>query len=152
MLTLQELSDRREIDDLLVAYCHAIDSHDWDALDQVFTPDAIIDYEECGGPRGIFPEIKTFLAKRLPDFVYKQHIVSTSLVIINGDRASGRTTCTNPMGLREAGGSIRQMSFHLWYIDEFVRTPEGWRIAHRREQLSHTVDVPWAADLPANPR
>ncbi len=33
----QELSDRLEINDLLVAYCYAIDFHQWDELDALFT-------------------------------------------------------------------------------------------------------------------
>ena len=60
-LSIQEISDRLEIQDLLVAYSHAIDSHDWDALDDVFTPDAVIDYTEMGAPRGNLTETKAFL-------------------------------------------------------------------------------------------
>ena len=40
----QELSDRFEIQDLLADYCHAIDSQNFSALDDIFTEDAIIDY------------------------------------------------------------------------------------------------------------
>ncbi len=146
MLSLQELSDRREIEDLMVAYCHAIDRHQWDELDAVFTPDAVIDYRVFGGPIGPYPEIKRFLADALPAFAYQQHIISTSQVRIDGDRATGRTTCTNPMGLRLADGSIHHMSFHLWYIDVFVRTADGWRIAERSEEVSHTLNVPEKLD------
>ena len=49
VLSLEEISDRFEIQDLLVAYCHAIDTRNWDALDDVFTADAVIDYTEMGG-------------------------------------------------------------------------------------------------------
>jgi hypothetical protein len=52
MLTIEEMSDRLEIMDLLASYSHAIDQRDWDALDDVFTPDALIDYTEMGGSRG----------------------------------------------------------------------------------------------------
>ena len=51
-LSPQELSDRLEIQDLLVDYSHAIDTRDWDALDDVFTPDAFIDYSAFGGSTG----------------------------------------------------------------------------------------------------
>lgn len=142
MLSLQHLSDRSEIEDLMVAYCHAIDRHQWDELDAVFTPDAVIDYRVFGGPIGPYPEIKRFLAASLPAFAYQQHIISTSQVRIDGDRATGRTTCTNPMGLRLDDGSVHHMSFHLWYIDAFVRTAQGWRIAARSEEVSHTLNVP----------
>ena len=52
MLSQQEISDRLEIQDLLTAYCDAIDSQNWDALDDIFTPDAIIDYTDAGGAKG----------------------------------------------------------------------------------------------------
>ena len=48
-MSLEEISDRLEIQDLLVAYSYAIDSRDWAALDDVFTPDAHIDYTVFGG-------------------------------------------------------------------------------------------------------
>ena len=52
MLSLQEISDRLEIQDLLTRYSFAIDQRDWDALDSVFTEDARIDYSESGGAAG----------------------------------------------------------------------------------------------------
>jgi hypothetical protein len=141
-MTLQQLSDRREIDDVLIAYCHAIDSHRWDELDDVFTPDAFIDYTVFGGPKGHYPQIKQFLAEALPSFAYAQHNIATSRITLNGDRAAGRTICTNPVGVREADGGIRHMVYALWYVDELARTPAGWRITNRREEISHTLNVP----------
>ncbi len=47
MLSQQEISDRLELQDVVHAYSHAVDARDWDALDEVFVPDAVIDY-----PRG----------------------------------------------------------------------------------------------------
>ena len=43
MLSLAEISDRLEIQQLLVDYSTAIDSRRFDDLDKVFTPDAYID-------------------------------------------------------------------------------------------------------------
>src|SRR5580692_5606052 len=45
--SLQELSDRLEIQDLMVAYSYAIDHRQWEDLDDVFTADAIIDYSQA---------------------------------------------------------------------------------------------------------
>ena len=52
MMSLQEMSDRLEIQDLFARYSFAIDDRNWDALDSVFTPDAAIDYTETGGAKG----------------------------------------------------------------------------------------------------
>ena len=43
MLSLAEISDRLEIQQLLVDYSTAIDTRRFDDLDRVFTPDAYID-------------------------------------------------------------------------------------------------------------
>ena len=43
-MNLQEISDRMEIQDLMVDYCYAVDHRDWDAFERLFTPDAVIDY------------------------------------------------------------------------------------------------------------
>jgi len=51
-LTLQQVSDRIEIDDLLIRYTKAIDDKDWALLDTVFVPDADIDYTTSGGIAG----------------------------------------------------------------------------------------------------
>ncbi|MEC7091299.1 MAG: nuclear transport factor 2 family protein, partial [Pseudomonadota bacterium] len=49
MISHQELSDRMEIQNILALYCEAIDNRDWEALDNFFTEDAIIDYTATGG-------------------------------------------------------------------------------------------------------
>jgi hypothetical protein len=55
-MSIEEISDRLEIQALLTRYTIAIDTHDWELLDTVFTPDAWIDYESSGGTKGNYPE------------------------------------------------------------------------------------------------
>ena len=58
MLSLEEISDRLEIQQLLIDYSTAIDRKRFDDLDRVFTPDAYIDYRVTGGIDGRFPEVE----------------------------------------------------------------------------------------------
>jgi hypothetical protein len=51
-MTLEEISDRIEINDLLVRYTVAIDEKDWELLDTVYTPDAKVDYTSSGCIKG----------------------------------------------------------------------------------------------------
>ena len=44
MMSLAEISDRLEIQQLVVDYATAIDQRRFDDLDAIFTPDAYIDY------------------------------------------------------------------------------------------------------------
>ena len=55
MLSLEEISDRLEIQQLLVDYSTAIDHRRFDDLDGSSPPDAYIDYRAMGGIDGNFP-------------------------------------------------------------------------------------------------
>ena len=52
MLTLREMSDRMEIQDLLVRYAHAVDTRDWPLFRELFTADAVGLIRELT-PRGV---------------------------------------------------------------------------------------------------
>ncbi len=136
-LSLQQISDRLEIQDLLVDYSHAIDTRDFDALDDVFTPDAHIDYAEMGGSAGSLQETKDFLKDAMKGFSSFQHMVATSKVVFEGpDLAKGRTICHNPMVVDKGEGKTHVFFCGLWYRDTFVRTEQGWRIKERYEEKS----------------
>ena len=144
MLELQEISDRLEITDLMVRYAHAVDTRAWDTFDQIFTPDAVIDYTVFGGPRGTVDEIVTYLGSVLPAFPAFQHLIANPLLDIDGDTATGRTMCFNPMGVARAEGDPgepRMFFCGLWYLDRFVRTEAGWRISERVEEKSWTHNM-----------
>ncbi len=145
-MSLQEISDRMEIQDLLVAYSYAIDTRDWDALDDIFTPDAHIDYTAFGGSAGNLGETKAFLAEAMPMFRSFQHMVATSKIEIDGDTAHVKTICHNPMVMNLGEEKVQVFYCGLWYVDEMVRTPEGWRIKTRAEEKSYVHNMPGVGD------
>jgi SnoaL-like protein len=133
MLSLEEISDRLELQQLLIGYSEAIDRRQFDELDAIFTADAYIDYRATGGIDGQYPEVKEWLAEVLPQFFsVNAHMLGLPAIRIDGDRASARTFCFNPMVLKGEKPSVMQVG--LWYVDEFVRTPEGWRMSRRVEE------------------
>lgn len=132
-LTLQEISDRFEIMDVLTDYCTAIDHKDIDALDLIFTKDACIDFSKAGGPNADLQTIKKFLIENLGDLP-RQHMISNHKIKIQGDQAKVRCLCHNPLELPKQGASCEVMLWGLWYKDKFVRTPEGWRIERRETE------------------
>ncbi len=138
MLSLAEISDRFEIQQLLIDYSTAIDQRRFDDLDRVFTPDAYIDYRAAGGIDGQFPEVKAWLAEVLPNFPAYSHMLGNFDVRIDGDAASSRTIYFNPMVLNAEAKQV--LFIGIWYDDEFVRTPDGWRVrpARRDEVLRQT--------------
>ena len=139
MLSQQEISDRLELMDLMVRYAHAVDTRSWDDFDHLFTPDAIIDYTAFGGSKGTLSETKAYLASVMPGFPGSQHLIANPLLTIDGDSATGRTMCFNPMAVarpEDDPGENRVFFCGLWYLDTFRRTADGWRIASRSEEKS----------------
>ena len=132
MLSLEEISDRFEIQQLMIDYSNAIDQKQFDNLDRVFTPDAYIDYRVTGGIDGRFPDVKAWLKEVLPNFPAYYHMLGNFDVRIDGDSASSRTICFNPMVFNAEEKQI--LFVGIWYVDEFVRTAEGWRMSKRVEE------------------
>ena len=141
-LTIQEISDRIEINDLLIRYCTVVDARDWDAFGEIFTADAIVDYSAMGGSRGGLKQTVEYLRKAMPGFVAHQHMIANSAVQLSGDTATARTMCHNPMVLGAGGDGTHVFFCGLWYCDKLVRTPEGWRIAERIEEKSYFHNLP----------
>lgn len=128
------LIDRLEIQDLLTRYCKAIDTKDWNLLDTCFVPDAHVDYTSSGGVAGAYPEVRAWLAQVLPNFPMSQHTIGNFDVSIDGDRASSKVHFYNPMGRPKSDGTLSLFWIGGFYVDELVRTADGWRIAKRIEQ------------------
>ena len=148
-LALQEISDRLEINDLLVRYTRAIDGKNFALLDEVFTPDAQLDYTQSGGIAGRLPEVKTWLARALSVFPETLHMIGNTEVELSGDTARARTAVYNPMFFKNADGSRHHFAIGAYYVDVLTRTPRGWRICERREEHAFTEGaLPPALKIP----
>ena len=142
MLSLQEISDKLEIQQLFTDYADALDTLQIDKMDDVFTPDAYIDYRAMGGVDGKYPEIRDWLKASLKNFSNYYHMVGNVSIKVTGDTATSKIVCFNPMGCPMPDGSTQMMFLGLWYLDELVRTPKGWRISKRVEQECYQYNVP----------
>jgi hypothetical protein len=131
MLSLEEISDRLEIQQLLAAYCTAIDAGRFDELDQLFTDDAEIDLSVTGGAYGPFGEVKAWLIETLSSMGAYMHLVSNIDLRLTGDTATARTACVNPLVLDSKSNAVYLICF--WYEDEFTRTSGGWRFRKRTQ-------------------
>ena len=141
-MDIQEISDRLEINNLLIDYCSAVDAKSFADFDRIFTPDALIDYTALGGIRGSVAEIKEYLGRVMPHFGATQHLIANSRVWVEGDTARARTMCHNPMEIPLPGSGTQIAFYGLWYVDRLVRTAQGWRIAERVEERSYDFNVP----------
>jgi len=138
-MSLQEMGDRLEIDDLLTRYATAVDTKDWGLYASCFTPDASLDYTAAGGIKGTFPEVKDWLAQVMPSFPMTQHLVANRVIQIRGDTATARSCFYNPMGMSDGKGGMVLFFDGGYYNDTLVRTKDGWRISERVEETSYTT-------------
>ncbi|MBY8966556.1 nuclear transport factor 2 family protein [Algiphilus sp.] len=150
MLSLQTLSDRVEIEAIMVDYVNAIDTRDFAALERVFTPDAWIDYTAMGGIKGHFPEVQAWLAQVLPHFPAYYHLIGNVAITLEGDQARSRSACFNPMTVRLEEGTEQTFFLGLWYHDQWQRTEAGWRIRERVEEKCFDHNVPAALAVGAS--
>ncbi len=140
-LSLQEISDRMEIQDLLYDYAEIIDQKNFDKLRDIFTEDAFIDYSVYGGAVGGLEAIIDFLKEAMTIFPNTQHLNANMQIKVDGDTGSGKIMCFNPQEMDLGEGSQTYM-LGLWYIDQYQRTEAGWRIKRRVEEKSWKFNVP----------
>ena len=145
MLSQQELSDRFEIQDLIFHYSHLIDQKLFDDLrTAVFTEDAHIDYSVFGGSVGDVDETIGFLKDAVTNEVFpnSQHLNANIQVTLDGDQAKGRVMCFNPMEMTIGEDNTQTYFIGLWYVDEYRRTGDGWRMCRRVEERSWVFNTP----------
>lgn len=131
-MTPQQAADLAEIQQLIFRYAWLIDGRDFDGLDAVFAPGAVVHYNVFGGVKQSFPEVKTFLRMGLSLHRVTQHQMSTPLVELAGDTATARTY-GNLVHVQELlDGKPSYVVQHAIYHDALARRPEGWRITSRR--------------------
>jgi len=141
-LSLQDVTDRFEIQDLLARYCFAVDDRDWNAYRALFTPDAVIDDTVTGGVRSGVEEHVTYLKRALSKIPLSQHSISTQLLDIRKDEATARVTCLCPLVVDLGDGKTQVFFMGVWYRNKLVRASSGWRLSELREEGVWSHNVP----------
>lgn len=141
MYTMSEISDRLEIHELYAQYVHAIDAGDQATLENVFTPDCILDWSHAGGPKETWATAKNgpMLKNELFPFVF--HVCVNIIIEFDPDRngATVRSKTIHPTGLYNTEGVATLFQVQGVYVDRITRTPNGWRLNKR------TWHSAWAA-------
>lgn len=133
--TLEALLEQADIQAVLNLYATALDRRDWPALDGVFTEDASARYEGVGHFDGR-PAIVDLVSHVLGQCGPTQHLLGTYNIKVDGDTA--KATCY--LAATHAGiGEYEGKTQTVWgeYRDQLVKTPNGWRIAHRELAIIH---------------
>jgi ketosteroid isomerase-like protein len=122
--TLQSLLDRLAIRDLRYQYAQGLDRRDFDRAVACYAPDAhfqMPDSEFHG--RDAIRQTVTGLAR----YNTTMHFMGNHLAEINADRATSETYCT-AYHFYDRDGAEQQYVMGMRYLDQLVRTPDGWQI------------------------
>jgi hypothetical protein len=152
MLTLQELSDREEIREVLARWTLIVDTHDWAAYRSVVTEDADIDFSAIGAQGRTVSENLTYIEGAATRFAgWQHHLTNTSFLELTDTEARTRTACFAPTVQKDG----RVFFVGVWYHDTLRRTEEGWKVSARTTERVYFHNLPEnfepAAAAPAMP-
>jgi len=131
---LEELADKREIEDVILRYCRGIDRVDVELIRSCYHPDAT---EEHGSFRGTLDEYMDWVTRLISRYNMSMHFVGNVLVELGATREDGiRSARCETYGIAhhrsESHGPDANLIVGFRYIDRFEHRDEsGWRIAAR---------------------
>lgn len=136
--TLRELLDRQAITDLIHAYCERFDRNDPEGVAELFTPDAVIDYNP-DTPNILGADMAKTISVGLRDvFAASSHHVSNVMITLEGEN-DAHSLCYIDAWHRYRDGSPDGF---LWgrYVNRYQRTTAGWRINRLQLQGAGTIN------------
>ncbi|OBB07514.1 hypothetical protein A5662_09480 [Mycobacteriaceae bacterium 1482268.1] len=137
----QRLSDELEIVALLHSYARAVDTKDWELYRSVFTDDAHIDYSAAVFQGSLDEAVGFFSGDFSALVAMSMHYITNIESDIFGDTAQVRAMFYNPTQIK---GVAELSMFGGYYYHDLVRTPDGWRSRHLREEMIWTTNSPQA--------
>jgi hypothetical protein len=132
---LRAAVDEVAIRGLIAAYADVVNRRTWSELSDLFLPDAPLVLDLRDRPAATFdgPEaVGAFIAGAIERFPFFE-FVALNVRVLRDDDADRARVRTYMCELRQDHAGTPSRAFGL-YQDEVVRTPGGWRFAHRRYQ------------------
>lgn len=135
------LDDRIALRDVAEAYARCADRIDGEGLAALFMPEGVLRIVNRGSEatprvRTGREEIATAI-KGLDRYVATMHMVGNQYLTVDGDEATGETYCIAHHLLGESGDQVDHVMM-IRYQDQFVRQPDGWKIAVRELRVDWT--------------
>ena len=133
---MSDLEDRLAVGDVIIKYADSVDLLDMDRYATCFTDDVVV--------TGFGEKAFTGLAEYMPwvtaaraKYGRTQHMIGNIRVTLDGDRAHMRSYV---QATHEIPGDPGHL-LTLWaaYVDDLVRTADGWRITHHH--LERLIDA-----------
>ena len=136
---MSDTDDRRQLQDVMLAYAAAVDDRDMVRYRACFADDV----EIVGFGKAVVKGADTWttsVESQLEAFSATQHLMSPQLATVSGDTASARTDVQALHVIKDGDGAM----FTLWatYLTNFVRTADGWKIARHELVIRATQHSP----------
>ena len=125
------MNDADELRTLLQRYARAADQRDVDALAELFHPDAVI--SGARGEQTLDAWLDTMRGPRT--FPTSMHVLGDPLIELDvgGEQATLDTyAVVYQLGDRDAGNA--DLTLGIRYVDDVVRSADGWVIQRRRAE------------------
>ena len=132
---VQELLDKRALDELINGQALAVDTLDWPAYRKCFADQVNFDFSEhvervAGKGLGVATnpdEWVTNVRKVIPGFDSTMHTITNAVHVVNGDKASSRCFVTAEHFLNTDSGD-RSITASGLYTFDSIRTASGWKL------------------------
>jgi hypothetical protein len=129
---IRRLEDRVLISELVIRYAVSVDRKDWVSLATCFTDPVHVDFSELGVAAGMVARADQVagIAAAIGGFAHTQHL-SPNHVIEFDENDLGRATCHSYLYAQHLLEGSADGDFYLLrgsYINQVVRTADGWRI------------------------
>jgi uncharacterized protein (TIGR02246 family) len=130
---LQQLLDIEAIKQLKARYFRAIDTKDWNAFAEVFTPDAVMELPEADGEERGRDAIVAAVSAILEGARTVHHGHMPEIEITGPDSATGVWAMADYVEWPrlETGARVGIIGYGH-YRERYLRADGGWRIAHLR--------------------
>lgn len=133
------IEERIALQDFMTDYCYAVDNlTDLDALVNLFTEDAVLDFSDIGLPlMSGRADVESFFRNVFADMTHHQHYIGNFRVeAFSGDSAA-MVAYVQGLGRAKDGNKVH---VHVRYHMDCVKRDAGWKC--RRFQITGAMPMP----------
>lgn len=156
----QRLADRAEITDVMYRWCRSVDRCDWNAMREVFHPEA---HDDHGIYKGNVEGMIAWLTERHRTISRSMHqvgnlliefadadtaLVETYLFAMQRYSTEGAQTRAAITGGADVGGESFDLFMTGRYVDQFKRRAGRWKILDRTVVFDNSTIFPVPANAP----
>jgi ketosteroid isomerase-like protein len=133
------MTDEAAIQQTISRYNAAASTRQWEETVATYLPDGVWEFARSGRQVHGRDAIRETLIELTSALEYVVQINAPAVITIDGDTATARSA------IRESGkfaGRDEGIEGFGFYVDQLVRTPDGWLFAKRRFELKWMHRVP----------